>query len=470
MGSSEYYGRNLQHGLKQAWKSLRSFYQPRNTLRATILLDNVTSNKCHRNSDVGNWLNEMQQSYNALCDVDPDSLSDAKFGLAILNNMPQDIEWRPFLSSLRATLLHNESQDPPLPVSSMEFITSIREEYWYRQKDLPHPPSYIFSARSDTDKRPPKRANQTTAAAADAPPTKRIRNPDKSCTNPHCGSPRGHEIKHCMAYGGGSQGKYAEWWSGPWNIHLPLEQRTSLNNKPPKSHPAYAKLASSTPKPTVYYAVNSPGTSRSDNASPPQTTDDDPHINSAVSNETPLSVVTSQPGSTPFVAELPILEQSMTRNDYCHYDCGANRHVFHDRSAFETYDTIQPLAIKGFGRNLLAVALGQGTVRLQCVFRARTSSILLTNVLHIPAARSNLISTNQLAKGGIVCTMGEKSATLFLNGLPLVSATTHNGMYHLNVTILRPAKPLPIPSLASRISPLVTTASDSSSLPDFCTT
>jgi hypothetical protein len=81
------------------------------------------------------------------------------------------------------------------------------------------------------------------------------------------------------------------------------------------------------------------------------------------------------------VASLPVLDEDLPHTDHCHHGSAANCHVFHDRTAFEEYNSITPLSVKGFGHNLSTVAVGCGSVRLRCNYGGRTYSILLTNVL-----------------------------------------------------------------------------------------
>src|ERR1019366_3368520 len=75
---------------KQAWQSLQSTYQPRNTLRAATLKTDITAFRSQPHMDVVHWLNDMQQFFNTLCDIDPDAMTDSAFAIAILDNMPQD--------------------------------------------------------------------------------------------------------------------------------------------------------------------------------------------------------------------------------------------------------------------------------------------------------------------------------------------------------------------------------------------
>ena len=209
----------------------------------------------------------------------------------------------------------------------------------------------------------------------------------------HCGAQNGHDYSECIAYGGGSQGKYTEWWRGPWNIHLPRNQRDRANNIPPQSHPAYARFKSSLPKVSAATAITySHEISCANSVGNIKSSDDDPIISLTVTNETPNYAWSTHLDNELIIASLPVLDYDLPHSDYCHHDSAANRHVFHNKTAFEEYTPIEPLAVKGFGCNLSTIAIGRGTVRLWCTYGGCESSILLTNVLHILAARSNLIS------------------------------------------------------------------------------
>jgi hypothetical protein len=172
-------------------------------------------------------------------------------------------------------------------------------------------------------------------------------------------------------------------------------------------------------------------------------------------------------------ATLPVLDNALPHDNSCHHNFGANQHVFHDCSVFEHYETISPFTVKGFGKNLSAIAIGRGTVRLEGWNNDnKRHSILLGNVLHIPAAHSNLISSIQLDKAGVVTTLGNKSIQLSVNNKTLISGSIVNDMYRLNLTVLRPnyvpltdrLAPL---SLQSRIGPALA-ASSSQAPSGFC--
>ena len=110
--------------------------------------------------------------------------------------------------------------------------------------------------------------------------------------------------------------------------------------------------------------------------------------------------------------------------------------MFHDKSAFEDYKSIPPLTVKGFGQNLSATAIGWGTVCLVGHYNNKKCTILLTNVLHIPAAHTNLVSGIQLDKARVVSTLGHNSIFLSANNKIIVGGSIKNNMYCLNLNII----------------------------------
>jgi hypothetical protein len=101
---------------------------------------------------------------------------------------------------------------------------------------------------------------------------------------------------------------------------------------------------------------------------------------------------------------------------------------------------------------LPTIAIGKGTVRLKGHYGTHTSSILLKNMLHIPATRSNLISGVQLDKAGVTCTLGNNTIFLSVNDTIVVEGILFNDMYRLNLHIILPKRTFDFTSLASRIS------------------
>jgi Pol polyprotein len=253
-------------------------------------------------------------------------------------------------------------------------------------------------------------------------------NPNKAhlhCSNPHCGPKTRHDMSNCIAYTGAKQGQYEDWWREPWNIHLLPSQCSKENNVPPKSHLAYACLF----PPTVHQfnAINSSMDQSSMGTI--QTTDGKIHANSSLMPDTNCHIWNTTLCDSVAQAMLPILDLHMPHDNTCHHDSGANHHVFHDRSAFKDYEVIAPLTMKGFGHNLLALAIGRGNMYLEEFHNRKKCSILLQNVLHILTSRTNLISGIQLDKSSIIATLGHNTVQLHLKNKVIVSGKMMNDMY-----------------------------------------
>jgi gag-polypeptide of LTR copia-type len=506
-----------------AWERLESAYRPHNSLRATSLKKDITNLRCTPDMDIGQWLHTVKELYSTLCCMDRDRLSEQEFIVIVLDNMPETDTWTDFLSGLRTRISDYKNATPPKPITALEFITRIREEHWHRTRG--NPSTQAFSVHNDgkRNKKRPSGPSSTNSSTSDLPPAKRQR-AALVCTNQYCKTGKGHTFEECMAYRGGSQGRYGDWWRGPWNIHLPPEQRTKDNNVPPPSHPAAARSStkppssttmlpvihystapqppaavpplmtypqpvvnySATPHPVVHQPYYYPSTpipstnpplyspvgpmttvamTRADTTHNLFTTDDQSAIHLATTNETPYHAWNALLEGEAIVATLPVLEHFMPRSDTCHHDSGANRHVFHDKTAFETYESIRPVAVKGFGHNLSTAAIGRGTVRIHGRFGTQITPLLLKHALHIPAARSNLISGPQLDLAGITSVLGNGLANLYHHGRIVIGGALYDNMYRLNMSIIRPTTSRPLsarispPSLLSRISPLAAAAS-----------
>jgi hypothetical protein len=149
---------------------------------------------------------------------------------------------------------------------------------------------------------------------------------------------------------------------------------------------------------------------------------------------------------------LPILNMALARSNDLYHDSGSNRHVFYDRSSFTEYTPIPPLTVKGFGNQLSTLAVGRGTVQLRTINGAR--SFTLTNALHIPTARANLLSQVRLDRKGIGATLSHGKIVLFrdADGTPIVDGSVDNEMYRLHLHIVRPPASSP-PTVNALSSP-----------------
>ena len=100
--------------------------------------------------DVAKWLDDMQELYNPLCDLDTDCMSDREFAFAILDLMLSDSDWQPFLSTL-CTMIH-DCDKQRVDINSTSFITRIWDEHWHHHKDNYCNDSHVFSAWSDAQR------------------------------------------------------------------------------------------------------------------------------------------------------------------------------------------------------------------------------------------------------------------------------------------------------------------------------
>ena len=155
----------------------------------------------------------------------------------------------------------------------------------------------------------------------------------------------------------------------------------------------------------------------------------------------PFFAFNSECTDEPIVATLPIFSGDLPKSPACLYDSGANRHVFNNSDDFESYQTIQPLTVWGFGNKFSATAVGRGNVHLRAQHGSNSSTLLLTNVLQIPCAHSNLISGTELDRHGVISTLGNHSLTLSIHGTPFLDGFVEHGMIHLNAKPIRRSSP-----------------------------
>jgi hypothetical protein len=443
----------------EAWNILHDHYQPLNSSLAISLRSDIQGYRCVPPMDIHEWLIDMQKMYHDLLDMSPDSLSDREFALVVINNLPQSGgRWETFTSNLRERINKYDNTKPtPLPVRSVEFLSAIRQEYLLCNRNKPEVTAQIFSARVNAENRTGKRPLSLLADnPASASSSKRPRS-NKTCTNSECGR-TGHEITDCITYGRGNVGNYPNWWRGPFNIHLPPKSRTRANNVPPASHPFARTKSQSTSTPAAQANLTIT----------PDSTMADAFPASDNKTESPDIILASCVDEDDVITTLPVFDVQQPRNDLCFFDSGANRHVFNDQSFFESYQPISPINVHGVGTDCLTKAIGRGNVRLQTSHASKTSSIVLADVLHIPRARSNLISGGQFDERGVHTRLGDGKSSFFYRGVPFLDGFLKNRFYHLNIKVVRPTT-LPLSARISPSSTEPTLAVADALQPDFCT-
>jgi hypothetical protein len=468
---------NIPHA-KQAWEALHSTYQPTNSIHAATVRADIITYQCTLDMDISYWLKDMQHQFHILRDMDPGQMTNHDFVLIILNNMPQDESWQSLVTGLRAKLKDCDDHKPPLPIISLDYLTAIREESWYRNRNNPQLSAHVFTACAEAERRGSKCSRMSDASTSGSAKRPRVSN-DRMCTNMHCAFQKGHTFLECIAYMGGSQGKYPHWWRGPWNVHLLPEQHNKANNVPPSSHPAFTRLPTTSPPKPASYSMHKTGQtqldpsicyiqdalqslSHADTSASITTEDNKPTIQAVLCNKSPGHAWINCLDNEFLVVTKPVLEASLPRSDTCYHDTGANRHVFHDKTVFETYESLDPMAVSSFGKGITIPAFGHGTVRIEGHYGDCKCMMILKNVLHIPAAHCNLISGVQLDKISVSFAAGDGLISLSFRKKCIVGGALDGDMYCLNMRIIQPhqlASQIGQQPLIAHISPIAATAS-----------
>jgi hypothetical protein len=340
----------------------------------------------------------------------------------------------------------------------------------------------VYSARYEADNR--KRSRTHTNSEYE-PTAKRVRNPDRRCENPNCNSPIGHYKTSCYAYGGGKCGKYPPWWPGPWNIHLAPSERDRIPaNVRPSQHTGGQITANQTslsdriePAPAISHTLSERISSQEDSRSNYGTGSDAPtggyrihHVDatsSPIFNETLQATILDNSLDEDLVCNASALGNGPVSQE-CIHDSAANRHVFHSRSLFSEYEEIDPVRVKGFGKELSTAAVGKGTVLVRARFRDGPWRLFdLKNCLHIPSARFNLISQPQLDHHGVEARSFGGNVYLSKNGDDIVSGSLgHDDMYRLQMEPV-PMDPSSLPN--DLVEVFQTHVGSGESLEDFIT-
>jgi hypothetical protein len=356
----------------------------------------------------------MEKLKDRLDDMEPDAMPDYEFAKVLIHMLPLDATWRNFSSSLRRQLDEN-----PKAISSMRVVTEIANEWWAQNEENPETMAKVFGARSSAEKR--KRA-ESQRSYTNKRPRPVINKAAERCTNQHC-KRTGHSYDECVAYGGGSQGKYLWWWKGPKNLHL----------KPgTPGAPRFPISENTDSRPRVQEA-SSVDSSRRSQVQMSIEEEEVGEVNKMIGNHLVLQTSGIAPEEEIKIG-IPIINLSANKSNRIYHDSGANRHVFWDRHVFIKYQDISPIKICGFGEELSTSAIGKGVVRLCGNINGERYSFDLQNILHVPAARSNLISQAQLDRRGVTASfIGDGKLVLTLLGKEIMNGKLENDLYRLNL-------------------------------------
>jgi len=124
-------------------------------------------------------------------------------------------------------------------------------------------------------------------------------------------------------------------------------------------------------------------------------------------------------------------------------DTGTTLHICSDCNSFMNYTLTTNISILGAGGKK-TLAVGQGTVELISVYNSQKFILCLTDVLHVPRQKTNLISLGRWdasrghyigGKSGITLMTKDKTPVAFGRKL-------WNNLYKMKVTLHKPAEGL----------------------------
>lgn len=445
---------------KEAWDALRQHYKPSNQIRATHMKTQLNSFVYQPQMSPEKWLSTMQNMYNELCDLDPSGkmMTDDQFARQLIEQMPQEDEWRTIASTLMNKL--RESDGDGTKLTSKYVMGELREEAWRVARRNHNPKETVggsvFSttgggrtssrkqvAPETTDRY--KRA-RTTSYRSDYPISNhRTLHPGSRsaefCENEYCERPIGHTKAKCYAYGGGLVGKHTEdpKYRGPDDIHIhpdirrKIRREKALNTTRTGGRGAYINPYQATSHhvdvPTVNTRVNwDPQTGEAD---------DEHEVHAILDNEAPLYNLNTTVDEAEIVSCAPrALSLDTPLTDDTFHDSGATRHVFCNRSAFADYKELaRPILVKAFGRKTFAEAVGIGKVKLAATLRDGSAvNTILSEVIHVPSGRCNLISQTALDKKGVKSYTGDGHISLIYRDRCIMEGKISSDLYKLDVT------------------------------------
>jgi hypothetical protein len=152
------------------------------------------------------------------------------------------------------------------------------------------------------------------------------------------------------------------------------------------------------------------------------------------------------------------LNLEIVQDDTVNHDMGASHHIFHKQRLFHEYTLFDtPLDVHGFGANLSAQAVGKGKIVMEATYDETKHQFSVSNALHIPTARCNLISGSRIDRKEVSTQTGNSKIT-YLNGagVPFASRGIMRDLYRMDVVMVKPNSGIDTPDLIAAMVPSVT--------------
>jgi hypothetical protein len=476
-----------------AWKKLRAEYKPMNARTIVQLKQELMGTRCasHSSSDIERWLVWMIGKRQSLLDADPNVMSDIEFARHIITLMLLTGKWTYLGNELSRAMIKGTLDNQKL--SSSGVIASLRDQMKTNDRAVEEevvmnvgggvkrsykeahtyfsiPPPDQSAKRFRPEHNPPTLHSSTRCEEwnANRPPYPTNRPfPSNNhsgghaygqqqprvipmCTNTYCQQPRGHFAHECLAYGGGKVGQYPSFWRGPWDIHVhPSQRGRATGAQQSGTTPKVYHTALASGPPVIYttdpsnHVPNRPTYATTGLSSPNNvyTDDNEQHMASIVGSEKIFlidGILTSHAGEVEELAKsvngLALTQSEKGEDTY--WDTGATSGVFHDRTVFKDYVIFdRPIQVNGFGSNLATIAQAMGSVELESEVNGVLDKFTLTEVLHIPNARCNLVSAIRMDRKGAYSVTGNGKVTIYICGsqTPFVVGEIQNNLYKLKV-------------------------------------
>jgi hypothetical protein len=336
---------------------------------------------------------------------------------------------RPLASSVvLQRLVHEEVEKRIAPsMVSINALVAGRK----KTRDADAVPSAYASGSNDArkagrvqqrqDRRPTPYATQQ--AQSGSGPTVR-----KVCDNTFCETPLGHVKDDCFSYGGGKAGKYPEGFRGRRDVHLAPEARIAARRKQAlegrgKAGDRFVGMAEYTEdgEAEVEEVFGRVEDSFAFMMTLREEEDDEDEIDMGEEVHVHAVVCSAQ-------------EQDNSVN----HDTGASRHIFNRIEAFHDYSAFDSaLTVHGFGTNLTTQAVGKGRIVMRATYDGAQRNFSISNALHIPTARCNLISGSRLDKKGVSTQTGNGKITYFNSAsVPFASGSIVRDLYKMDVEVV----------------------------------
>lgn len=147
------------------------------------------------------------------------------------------------------------------------------------------------------------------------------------------------------------------------------------------------------------------------------------------------------PASIVCFSEVAKAFASHSKSNIWIHDSASTEHIVHDKSLFTTYRSIAPIDVEGFNKTMVARAIGRGDVFVIAKYKGHETKLKLTNVLHMPEARNNLVSGVQMAKTGVTSSLNSRGPRLSSDAAKqYFCGGTLNTFFELDFEVIIPTK------------------------------